>query len=67
MQATAAVLAQADRVLPPTINYEEKDEGCDIDCVPNECRGADVTHALLTGFSYTGNYSALLISPAGEG
>ena len=31
-----------DGVVPPTINYLGPDPACDIDCVPNEARRAEV-------------------------
>jgi 3-oxoacyl-[acyl-carrier-protein] synthase II len=62
LQAAAALLALNEHVVPPTINYQEKDDECDIDCVPNVCRQVEVRNALLTGFAYTGNSSALLLS-----
>ena len=34
------MMAMRDRVLPPTINYENPDPDCDLDYIPNEARPA---------------------------
>jgi 3-oxoacyl-[acyl-carrier-protein] synthase II len=36
VEAVATVLALRDRMAPPTLNYEEPDEGLDLDYVPNQ-------------------------------
>ena len=38
VEAIATLLALRDRIAPPTLNYEEPDEGLDLDYVPNEAR-----------------------------
>jgi 3-oxoacyl-[acyl-carrier-protein] synthase II len=38
VEAIATLLALRDRVAPPTLNYEEPDEGLDLDYVPAEAR-----------------------------
>ena len=38
VEAVATVLALRDRVAPPTLGYEEPDEGLDLDYVPGEAR-----------------------------
>ncbi|HZC12606.1 MAG TPA: beta-ketoacyl-ACP synthase II, partial [Thermoleophilaceae bacterium] len=38
VEAIAMLLALRDRIAPPTLNYEEPDEGLDLDYVPNEAR-----------------------------
>jgi 3-oxoacyl-[acyl-carrier-protein] synthase II len=38
VEAIATLLALRDRVAPPTLNYEEPDEGLDLDYVPAESR-----------------------------
>ena len=40
VEAVFTVLAVADRIAPPTINYDEPDPDCDLDYVPNEARAA---------------------------
>ncbi len=41
LEAGIAALAIRDQVLPPTINHENPDPECDLDCVPNQARKAD--------------------------
>ena len=38
VEAIATLLALRDRIAPPTLNYEEPDEGLDLDYVPQESR-----------------------------
>jgi 3-oxoacyl-[acyl-carrier-protein] synthase II len=48
VEAIATLLALRDRIAPPTLNYEEPDEGLDLDYVPNEARPLqnDATRAI---------------------
>src|SRR3712207_8915087 len=38
VEAIATLLALRDRIAPPTLNYEEPDDGLDLDYVPREAR-----------------------------
>ncbi|MGH2781927.1 MAG: beta-ketoacyl-[acyl-carrier-protein] synthase family protein, partial [Thermoleophilaceae bacterium] len=38
VEAIATLLALRDRIAPPTLNYEEPDEGLDLDYVPGDAR-----------------------------
>ncbi len=62
IQSVAGVLAINNGIIPPTINYQEKDEDCILDCVPNKSRGAEVNNVLINSFSDTGNISSIIIS-----
>jgi 3-oxoacyl-(acyl-carrier-protein) synthase len=62
IEAVASVLSIEGGVLPPTINLEEPDRGCDLDYVPKEAREArvDVVASLSSGFG--GIHSTLVLS-----
>ena len=60
VEAIAALMALAQGVLPPTINYERPDPECDLDYVPNEARPAEVNVALSNSFGFGGHNSTLV-------
>ena len=62
LQCVAGVLSINNGIIPPTINYQEKDEECNLDCVPNDSREAEVNNVLVNSFSDTGNISSVIIS-----
>ncbi len=62
IQSVAGVLAINGGIIPPTINYQEKDEDCTLDCVPNTSRNTEVNNVLINSFSDTGNISSIIIS-----
>lgn len=54
LEAIATIMALKEGVLPPTANFEEKDEACDIDVVPNASRKKDIQYALSNAFAFGG-------------
>ena len=62
MQCVTGIMAINNGEIPPTINYQVKDDECDLDCVPNESRKLDVKNVLINSFSDTGNISSIIIS-----
>lgn len=60
LEAGISVLALRDQILPPTINYENPDPACDLDCVPNRARKAEVRYALSNSFGFGGTNAGLL-------
>jgi 3-oxoacyl-[acyl-carrier-protein] synthase II len=60
LEAGIAALAVRDQVLPPTINHENPDPECDLDCVPNQVRKAEVRYAMSSSFGFGGTNGALL-------
>ena len=61
IEAAACALAIDTGLIPPTINYSEKDPDCDLDYVPNEARAHKVGVAFNNAFALGGNCSALLL------
>jgi 3-oxoacyl-[acyl-carrier-protein] synthase II len=60
VEAGIVALAIRDRQIPPTINYETPDPECDLDCVPNRARKAEIRYALSNSFGFGGTNGALL-------
>ena len=46
LEAAVSTLVITRGIVPPTINYENPDPECDLDCVPNQARTVRVTGAL---------------------
>ena len=57
----ASVLAMKNSLIPPTINVENQDPECDVDCVPNVAREAKITAALSNSFGFGGHNASVLI------
>ncbi len=49
-------------LIPPTINYENQDEECDLDYVPNTAREAKVENAMTNSFGFGGTNGTLILS-----
>jgi 3-oxoacyl-[acyl-carrier-protein] synthase II len=61
LQIVSSIMAIKDGVLPPTINYKEKDQECDIDCIPNTARKAKADSALVLSSGPGGYNSACVL------
>ena len=59
MEAAICALVIGKGVVPPTINYENPDPECDLDCVPNQARKARVTAALSNSMGFGGHNATL--------
>jgi len=60
VEAIFSVLAIREGVLPPTINLDEPDEGCDLDFVAGKSRKADIRVALSNSFGFGGTNGTLI-------
>ena len=47
--------------VPPTINYKEKDEDCDLDIVPNEVRDADLKLVMSNSLGFGGHNASIIL------
>ena len=55
IEAIVSVLALKNGVVPPTINYKEKDEELDLDYTPNTPVKADLEYALSSSLGFGGH------------
>ena len=47
--------------VPPTINLQNQDPQCDLDCVPNQARELKVNAALNNSFGFGGHNATTLV------
>lgn len=60
IEAVISVLAIRDGVIPPTINHDDPDPKCDLDCVPNTARHHDVNVVVSNSFGFGGTNGTLV-------
>jgi len=61
IELIACIQAIREGVVPPTINLEEQDPECRVDCVPNTAREAKVDVAMSNSFGFGGHNASLLV------
>jgi 3-oxoacyl-[acyl-carrier-protein] synthase II len=61
VELIACVMAIAEGLIPPTINYENPDPECDLDYVPNQARRQAVDVALSNSLGFGGHNVALAV------
>ena len=55
LEAIVAIKAICGGIVPPTINYLEKDEDCDLDCTPKKAVSCEITTAASTSLGFGGH------------
>jgi 3-oxoacyl-[acyl-carrier-protein] synthase II len=60
VEACITGLALRDQKIPPTINYQDPDPECDLDCTPNHARDARISFALSNAFGFGGTNVSLI-------
>src|SRR5215475_306883 len=61
IEAIFTTLALRDRVVPPTINFEEADPDCDLDYVPNVAREIPELHTAVSNSFGFGGHNATIV------
>ncbi|ARU56293.1 3-oxoacyl-ACP synthase [Oleiphilus messinensis] len=60
VEAIASLLAMKHNVVPPTLNLEDPDEGCDLNFTPNVAQERQVDVALSNSFGFGGTNGTLI-------
>lgn len=61
VEAIFSILAVKNGVVPPTLNLDNPDEGCDIDLVPHQAKERKVRAALSNSFGFGGTNASLIV------
>lgn len=61
VEALICAKAIEEKVVPPTINYKEPDEECDLDIVPNEVRNADLKIVMSNSLGFGGHNASIIM------
>ncbi len=59
-EAVISLMAIRDGVIPPTINYENKDPDCDLNYVPNHAIKKDLSIVMSNSFGFGGTNGVLI-------
>ncbi len=62
VEMAACALAMRDSVIPPTINLDNPDEGCDLDYTPNVAKEKKVRVAVNNSFGFGGHNATLVVT-----
>ncbi len=63
IEAIYAIKSLIEQAVPPTLNLDEPDEGCDIDLVPKQAKQRKVRYALSNSFGFGGTNASLIFGP----
>lgn len=66
LAAIGCSLAIAEQFIPPTINHEQTDPECDLDCVPNAAIDARLRIVQNNALAFGGNNAVLILSRYGD-
>jgi len=61
VELAASALAIKNSLIPPTINLENPDPECDLDCVPNVAREAKLDCVMSNSFGFGGHNATILL------
>ena len=61
IEAAFCALALTEGVIPPTINLDNPQEGCDLDYVPHKARHAQIKYAISNSFGFGGTNASIVL------
>ncbi len=60
VEAAICIKALENGIVPPTINYKEKDEECDLDIVPNTPRNEKLEYVMSNSLGFGGHNASVI-------
>ncbi|MDR0484599.1 MAG: beta-ketoacyl-[acyl-carrier-protein] synthase II [Alphaproteobacteria bacterium] len=66
VEAIFSAKALQDGILPPTLNLDNPDEGCDLDFVPHKAKKKDIQYSLSNSFGFGGTNGTLVFKKYSE-
>ena len=60
VESIITIMALKEGFLPPTIGLKNQDPQCDLDCIPNVGRNADIKYALSNSLGFGGHNATLV-------
>jgi 3-oxoacyl-[acyl-carrier-protein] synthase II len=61
IEAIYSIKSIGEQAVPPTLNLDEPDEGCDIDLVPRQAKQRKVRYVLSNSFGFGGTNACLIV------
>lgn len=61
IEAIICTKALENKLVPPTINYKEKDEECDLDIVPNKPVEKDLNYVMSNSLGFGGHNASIIL------
>ncbi len=61
IEAIISTKAIEEEIVPPTINYKEKDEECNLDIVPNELRKENINIVMSNSLGFGGHNASIIL------
>jgi len=60
IEAVVSIMAMRDGIIPPTINYQNPDENCDLDITANSSRKAELNTVMSNSFGFGGTNGVVI-------
>jgi 3-oxoacyl-[acyl-carrier-protein] synthase II len=67
VEAISCILSINNNLIPPTINYKNFDEECDLDYVPNKSREKELKYIMSNNLGFGGHNVSLIFSKYNHG
>jgi 3-oxoacyl-[acyl-carrier-protein] synthase II len=62
IESAFSLLAIRDSIVPPTINLNDQDPECNLDCVANVARSMELKHVMKNSFGFGGTNASVIFS-----